>query len=93
MGLIDMRTRSDAINDKTYRWILQLKDNFTKFSWATPLEHKEAKEVYKAVCDIFFVFGPPRILKSADDHEFINALTNSLQTDFPSKILHNTFYE
>jgi len=64
MGLIDMRTRPDAINDKTYRWILQLKDDFTKFYWAKP-----------------------------DDHEFINALTNSLQTDFPSKILHNTFYE
>ncbi len=40
MDVIDMRTRPDANdNGKTYGWILQLKDHFSKFCWAKQLEH------------------------------------------------------
>ena len=84
MDLIDMRTRPDAnCNGKTYRWILQLKDHFSKFCWARPLEHKEAREVYDCVRDIFFLFGAPRILQSDNGREFVNELINSLVSDFP----------
>lgn len=83
MDLIDMRTRPDAIQGKTYKWILQLKDHFTKYCWAKALENKEAREVYQTVREIFFMFGPPHILQSDNGREFVNELINSLQLDFP----------
>ncbi len=84
MDLIGMRTRPDASsNGKIYRWILQLKDHFTKYCWAKPLEHKEAKEVYNVIREIFYLFGAPRILQSDNGREFVNQLINSLRSDFP----------
>ncbi|CAF5131960.1 unnamed protein product, partial [Rotaria sp. Silwood1] len=45
MDLIDMRSRPDHVDSgKIFKWIIQLKDHFTKFCWAQPLETKEAKE-------------------------------------------------
>jgi hypothetical protein len=87
MDLIDMRSRPDHIEGgKIYRCIIQLKDHFTNFCWAQPLERKEAKEVYSVVRHIFFSFGPPRILQSDNGCEFVNDLINSLQTDFPGEL-------
>ena len=84
MDLIDMRTRSDAHSSgKVYNWIIQLKDHFSKFCWARPLQKKEAREVYQVVREIFFMFGPPRILQSDNGREFVNDLINGLQSDFP----------
>jgi hypothetical protein len=84
MDLIDMRTRPDANdNGKTYRWILQLKDHFSKFCWAKPLEHKQADEVYNCTREIFFLFGAPHILQSDNGREFVNQLINGLERDFP----------
>ncbi|CAF3108300.1 unnamed protein product [Rotaria sp. Silwood2] len=65
MDLIDMRSRPDHVDSgKIFKWIIQLKDHFTKCCWAQPLETKEAREVYSIVRNIFFNFGPPRILQS-----------------------------
>ena len=64
MDLIDMRTRPDGISDtKVYRWILQLKNHFTKYCWAKPLVHKEAREVYNCVREFSFMFETPAILQ------------------------------
>ena len=87
MDLIDMRTRPDySSSGKIYKWIIQLKDHFTKFCWAQPLETKEAKEVHSVVRNIFYSFEPPRILQSDNGHEFVKDLINSLQNDFPGEI-------
>jgi hypothetical protein len=61
---------------------LQLKDHFSKFCWARPLEHKEAREVYTCVREILLMFGAPRIFQSDNGREFVNELINSLQSDF-----------
>ncbi|CAF1066503.1 unnamed protein product [Adineta ricciae] len=84
MDLIDMRTRPDMnSNGKTYNWILQLKDHFSKYCWGRALQKKEAREVYDCVREIFFQFGPPHILQSDNGREFVNELINSLEVDFP----------
>jgi transposase InsO family protein len=94
MDLIDMRTRPDAsTNGKTYRWILQLKDHFTKYCWGKALEHKEAREVYNSIREIFFLFGAPRILQSDNGREFVNQLINSLLSDFPGLTYLLSLYE
>ena len=83
MDLIDMRSRPDHVDSgKIFKWIIQLKDHFTKFCWAQPLETKEAKEVFSVVRNIFFNFGPPRVLQSDNGREFVNDLMSSLQNDF-----------
>ncbi|CAF4136195.1 unnamed protein product, partial [Adineta steineri] len=64
-------------------------DYFTKFCWARALQHKESREVYHCVREIFFMFGPPRIFQSDNGREFTNELINSLQIDFPNmRIVH-----
>lgn len=84
MDLIDMRSRPDHVSSgRIFRWILHLKDHFTKFCWAQPLETKEAREVYLGVRQIFFNFGPPKILQSDNGREFVNELITSLREDFP----------
>ncbi|CAF0929775.1 unnamed protein product [Adineta ricciae] len=90
MDLIDMRTRPDMNpNGKTYKWILQLKDHFSKYCWGRALQKKEAREVYDCVREIFFQFGPPHILQSDNGREFVNELINSLEADFPGmNIVH-----
>ena len=92
MDLIDMRTRPDHSSGNVFKWILQLKDHFTKFCWAQPLETKEAREVHSAVRNIFFNFGPPRILQSDNGREFVNDLMNSLEDDFPGILLSRLIY-
>ena len=87
MDLIDMRSRPDHSSGKIFRWILQLKDHFSKFCWAQPLESKEANAVYSVVRNVFFNFGPPRILQSDNGREFVNDMMNGLQDDFSGKIL------
>ena len=69
--------------EKRINWILQVKDHFSKFCWAKPLERKEAREVSQSIRDVFFMFGPPKILQSDNGREFVNELINSLQSDFP----------
>ncbi|CAF0991427.1 unnamed protein product [Adineta steineri] len=90
MDFTDLRTRPDASsNGKIHKWILQLKDHFTKFCWARALQHKKSREAHHCVCQIFLMFGPSRTLQSDNGREFTNELINSLQVDFPNiRIVH-----
>jgi transposase InsO family protein len=67
IDLIDMRSRPDG----DYKWIAHAKDHFSKFSWATALHVKEAKEVALFLLEIFRLFGPPLILQSDNGKEFV----------------------
>ncbi|CAF1372155.1 unnamed protein product [Rotaria magnacalcarata] len=65
IDLIDMRTRPDILKpDIIYNWILSCIDHFSKFSWSYPLKNKSATEVVLKLRELFFVFGPPRLLHS-----------------------------
>ncbi|CAF1268580.1 unnamed protein product [Rotaria magnacalcarata] len=67
IDLIDMRCRPDG----SFKWILHVKDHFTKFSWVYPLESKEAEPVAEKLLNQFYSFGPPRILQSDNGKEFV----------------------
>lgn len=67
MDLIDMR----SVAFHGFNFILHVKDHFTKFSWLTPLPSKEAKHVADFLCQLFYTFGPPRILQSDNGKEFV----------------------
>ena len=64
-----MRYRPDG----KFNWILHVKDHFSKFSWAYPLESKEPESVAEKLLNQFYTFGPPCILQSGGDNgkEFV----------------------
>ncbi|CAF4522606.1 unnamed protein product [Didymodactylos carnosus] len=84
IDLIDMRTRPDVVsNDIVYQWILNCVDHFSKFSWAYPLQNKSASEVAKRLRELFYVFGPPRLLHSDNGREFVADVIQDLKVLFP----------
>jgi hypothetical protein len=67
VDLIDMRSTSY----NGYNFIMHAKDHFTKFSWLFPLPSKEAMHVANHLRNIFYTFGPPKILQSDNGKEFV----------------------
>lgn len=67
IDLIDMRN----MQYDNYKFILHAKDHFTKFSWLYPLMSKEAAQVSTHLRNIFYSFGPPKILQSDNGKEFV----------------------
>ena len=43
--------------DNEYRYIIHMRDHFTKFSWAKAIKQKTAKSVAKFVYKIFLMFA------------------------------------
>ena len=63
-----MRCRPDG----KFNWILHVKDHFSKFLWAYPLESKEPESVAEKLLNQFYTFGIPCILQSGDNRkEFV----------------------
>jgi hypothetical protein len=88
---IDMRTRLDVNSDgKTYKWILQLKDHFSIFCWARPLQKKEAREVYQCIRDIFFQFEPPHIRLGTGPAGPVRS--SPVRSNFPDRPVFTGFY-
>lgn len=67
VDLIDMR----SIEYNNYKFIMHLKDHFTKFSWLFALTSKEAKHVAYNLRNVFYTFGPPKILQSDNGKELV----------------------
>jgi hypothetical protein len=87
IDLIDMRTRPDKISpDIVYGWILNCIDRFSKFCWRYALKNKSTNEVALKLRDLFFVFGPPRILHSDNGREFVSGVITELKTLFPDLV-------
>ena len=84
IDLIDMRIRPYKIlPDINYCWILNCIDHFSKFSWAYPLKNKTSGEVVAKLRELFFIFGPPRILHSDSGCEFVSSVIMELKSLFP----------
>ncbi|CAF1495143.1 unnamed protein product [Didymodactylos carnosus] len=81
-----MRTRPDVVSaDVT--WILNCVDHFSKFSWAYPLRSKSTNEVAHRLKELFFVFGPPRLLHSDNGTELVATVIVELKQLFPEMTL------
>ncbi|CAF1480750.1 unnamed protein product [Didymodactylos carnosus] len=75
---------SPSSNYVVYCWILHCIDHFSKFTWAYPLENKSAKEVVVKLRQLFFTFGPPRLLHSDNGSEFVANVILEPKTVFPN---------
>jgi len=80
-----MRSRPDG----EYKYIVHAKDHFTRFSWAAPLEKKEAIYVASFLFQIFTQFGPPTILQSDNGKEFVAQIIRDLVGLWPETRIIN----
>ena len=85
MDLIDLRTRPD----KDFQWVLHCKDHYSKYSWAYPLRSKEAEPVAEHLTDLFYQFGPCKILQSDNGREFTANVIKNLKNTFPGLVILN----
>jgi hypothetical protein len=87
IDLIDMRTRPDTLKpDITYNWILHCIDHFSKYCWGFPLQNKSAVDVAVKLRELFFLFGPPKLLHSDNGREFVAAVIYELKQLFPDMV-------
>ena len=56
--------------DGQYKWILHIKDHFSKFSAFYALKSKESAEVVYALAHFISLFGPPDSLQCDNGREF-----------------------
>ncbi|CAF4168027.1 unnamed protein product, partial [Rotaria sordida] len=85
VDLMDMRS---TVYDG-FCFIMHCKDHFTKFSWLFPLKSKEASGVAFHLKNIFYTFGPPRILQSDNGKEFVANVILNLKNDWPELLIIN----
>jgi transposase InsO family protein len=85
MDLVDLRTRPS----NNCQWILHCRDHFSKFSWAFALQNKEANGVARCLVDLFYQFGPCRILQSDNGKEFTAQVIKDLKQMWPGLVIIN----
>ena len=63
----------DPKNNKGYRYILVVIDNFSKFGWTTPLRNKYAQSITDAFSEIIKSSNrKPNLLETDDGKEYVN---------------------
>ena len=70
--------------DNNFKYILHVRDHFSRYSWAKPLESKESVVIAGVLYDIFCQFGPPIILQSDNGGEFTSDVIKDLTKIWPS---------
>ena len=70
--LLDMNDYGPK-NNKGYRYILVIIDNFSKFGWTTPLRNKYAQSITDAFSEIIKSSNrKPNLLETDDGREYVN---------------------
>jgi hypothetical protein len=85
MDLIDM----NQCPDDNFKYILHIRDHFTRYSWAKPLMTKEPVVIAGILYEIFCQFGSPIILQSDNGREFTANIISNLVQLWPSLKLVN----
>lgn len=47
-----------------YKYILEIKDCFSKFLMCNPLKNKEGETILNYIKNFFITFGPPKIIQT-----------------------------
>ena len=73
---------------KNHNWVLHVEDHFSKYSWLSPLKHKETKEVAQALESLFWMFGFPTTLHSDNGKEFKSKVMSEFCAKHKIKQVH-----
>jgi len=57
-----------------YKWVLHVKDHFSKYSLLFPLKSKHATPIADCIAQVIMCFGPSQILQADNGKEFKGAL-------------------
>ena len=95
--LIDMapgRKRSFMTNNRgQYRYILVIKDCFSKYCWLIPTKTKSANEIHSILHNLFcYDEGAPKYLQTDNATEFIAEVIKNLCASLGVKIIHGKPY-
>src|SRR5204863_4160561 len=71
-------------NDHEFKYILHVRDHFSRYSWAKPITSKNASEVAGCLFEIFTEVGSPAILQSDNGREFTAEVILNLMSLWPS---------
>lgn len=82
MGLIDL---SHELS-KGYKWILHLKDHFSKMTWLWPLKLKQYVGISKCLNSFMRHCGPPKMIQCDNGKELKGAVTRLIRKHGPKMI-------
>lgn len=85
MDLIGIHTRSG----KYFRWILNCRDHYSKYSWVFVLKFKETKFKADKLITLFYQFGSCKILQSDNWKKFTATVVRNLKVLCPGLITIN----
>ena len=71
MSLLRLSRQLLYLPDGDYKYIVHARDHFGQYSWASPMESKEAINVAAFLYNIFTQFGPPLILERIYNKDLI----------------------
>ena len=77
----DLLNKNDYVpkNNKGYRYILVVFDNFSKFGWTIPLKNKNAQSIPDTFSEIIKSSNrKPNLLETDDGKEYVNKTFNEL---------------
>ena len=87
IDLMDFR-KVPCICSKNHNWVRHVEDHFSKYSWLSPLKHKETKEVAQALESLFWMFGFPTTLHSGNGKEFKSKVMSEFCAKHKIKQVH-----
>ena len=82
MDLVDFSSRPDG----EYKYILHVRDHFSKFSWTYALTSKRASEVAENIVQLFCSFGPAKILQSDNGRKFMASVIEDMKKLWPDLV-------
>jgi transposase InsO family protein len=72
-----MDFRSDP--DRAHHWILQIKDNFSRFVWIYPLKTKDSGPIKYILIALFAEIEYPQIVQSDNGSEFLEEVMDFIE--------------
>lgn len=85
MDLIDMRQEPDG----KYRWILHIKDHFSRFCMLYPLRRRRGSDVVRRLLEWIAMLGPPGTLQTDNGAEFVNRVIEQVAQQHHIDIRHS----
>ena len=74
-------------NNRGYRYVLVVVDNFSEFGWTIPLKNKYAQSIRDTFSEIIRSSNrKPNLLETDDGKEYVNKIQRIFETEYNKKI-------
>ena len=74
-------------NNRGYRYVLVVIDNFSEFGWSIPLKNKYAQSITDTFSEIIKSSNrEPNLLETDDGKEYVNKIQRIFETEYNKKI-------